>query len=163
MGFRLPKTREMLRREAASWLARLQGGRDPHVERKFDRWYAEPRHAAAFDRVRSSYEQAGLLRHSATAGSDGNEPMIRGREWRTRPALAAAAAVIVLAPIGALLIRQVAMPFGRSEVLMLMTRVGEIRQVDLADGSRVTLDTTTRVDVEIRRSQRNAHLRYGRT
>ena len=41
-------------------------------------------------------------------------------------------------------------------------RVGEIRHVELADGSRLTLDTATKVDVEIGRSGRGAHLRYGR-
>ena len=54
----------MLRREAAGWLARLQSGRDPGVEAKFSRWYeADPAHAAAFERVRRSYDQAGLLRN----------------------------------------------------------------------------------------------------
>ena len=45
---------------------------------------------------------------------------------------------------------------------MLMTQVGEIRQIELADGSKVTLDSASKVDVEIGPSRRSAHLRYGR-
>ena len=68
----------------------------------------------------------------------------------------------VLIPIGLALFRDGGLPFGGTDIVMLMTRVGEIRQVELADGSRVTLDTATKVVVEIGRSRRSAHLRYGR-
>ena len=163
MELRLPKTRGMLRREAANWLARLQSGRDPDVERKFERWRkADPRHAEAFNRVRRSYERAGLLRHSHMVASGELEPASTAPRWQPRPALAAAAAVIVLVPIAALLVRTGELPFGSTDTVMLMTAVGEIREVSLADGSKVTLDTSTKVDVEIGRSRRSARLRYGR-
>ena len=162
MGLRLPKTNGMLRREAASWLARLQSGRDPDVERKFRQWHeADPRHAAAFESVQRSYEQAGLLRHSRVVGSRVLEPQVRRTEWRPRPALAAAVATAVLVPVAVLFVRGGVLP-GSPDTMMLMTAVGEIRQVNLPDGSRVTLDTATKVDVEIGRSRRTAHLRYGR-
>jgi transmembrane sensor len=152
----------MLRREAATWLARLQSGRDPDVECKFRRWHdADPRHAAAFDRVRRSYEQAGLLGHSPSVSAE-HKPAIRRSEWKPRPALAAAAAIVVLVPTGVLLVRGGVLPFGGTDALMLMTSVGEIKQVNLADGSTVTLDTSTKVEVEIGRSRRSAYLRYGR-
>jgi transmembrane sensor len=150
----------MLRRDAANWLARLESGRDPAIDRKFQRWRdADPRHAAAFDRARQVYEQAGLLRLSPTVGSGRHELAIQKPKWKP---LAAAAAIVVLAPIGILISRSDGLSFGSTDSLMLMTSVGEIRQVNLADGSRVTLDTSTKVDVEIGRSHRRAHLRYGR-
>lgn len=162
MGLRLPKSKGMLRREAAGWLARLQSGHDPDIERKVQQWReADPRNAAAFDRVRRSYERAGLLRHSSIAFSDQHEPAIRKPEWKPLPALAAAAAIFVLVPIGALIVAGI-LPFGRADAMMLTTGVGEIRQVELGDGSKVTLDTATKVEVEVGRSRRNAHLRYGR-
>jgi len=152
----------MLRREAATWLARLQSGRDPDIERKFQQWReTDPRRAAAFDRVRRSYEQAGLLRHSPIAVSRQHAPAVRKPEWKPLPALAAAAAVVIAVPIGALIVGGI-LPIGRANAMMLMTKVGEIRQVELADGSKVTLDTATKVDVEVGRSRRSAHLRYGR-
>jgi len=162
VGFRLPKTRGMLRREAANWLARLQSGRDPDIERKFRHWHADPRHAAAFARVRGSYEKAGLLRHSPILHSDQCEPPVRTPGWRPLPALAAAAAILILVPVGLVALRDRGLAFAGTDSLMLMTQVGEIRQVELADGSKVTLDTATKVDVEIGRSRRTAHLRYGR-
>jgi transmembrane sensor len=161
VGFRVPKTSAMLRREAAAWLARLQSGRGPNVERKFERWReSNPAHAAAFDRVRQSYEQAGLLRHSPNMVQREHASPIHSPEWK--PALAAAVAVIVLVPIGTFLVRGGLLRFGGTDAVMLMTSVGEIRQVTLADGSTVTLDTSTKVDVEIGPSHRGAHLRYGR-
>lgn len=153
----------MLRRRAARWLARLQGGPNPGIEREFQKWRdADPRHSAAFDRVRRSYEQAGLLRHSPIVASGRHDPVIRKAEWRARPALAAAAAIALLVPIGAVLLRGGVPMFGGSDALILMTSVGEIRQVGLADGSSVTLDTATSVEVEIGRSRRTAHLKHGR-
>lgn len=163
MGFHLFKTRGMLRREAASWLARLQSGRDPDTERKFQKWRdADPRHAAAFHRVQQSYEQAGLLRHSPAVASSLHGAVLPKREWQLRPALAAAMAVAVFVPVAVVIFRDGGSPFANTGAVMLMTRVGEIRQVELADGSKVTLDTATKVDVEIGRSRRSAHLRYGR-
>jgi transmembrane sensor len=163
VGIRLPKTKGKLRRVAASWLARLQSDRDPDVQRKFHRWRdADPRHAAAFDRVNHSYGQAGLLRHSPLAGSSQLQPIVKKQEWTLRPALAAAAAIVILVPAGVMLFRDGNPSFGGTEAVMLMTSVGEIKQVDLADGSKVTLDTATKVELEIDRSHRSARLRHGR-
>jgi transmembrane sensor len=163
VAFRLPKTKGMLRRDAATWLARLHSRRDPDVERKFRQWHdADPSHAAAFNRIRRTYEQAGLLRYSPIVSPGGQEPTTQRPEWKPRPALAAAAAIAMLVPIGVFLVRGNMFPFGGTEAVMLMTSVGEIKQVTLADGSTVTLDTSTKVDVEIGRSRRGAHLKYGR-
>lgn len=163
MEFRLPKPRWLLRRRAAALLAQMQGGHSPEVERKLKKWCdADPRHAAAFQRVRKSYEEAGIFRHSAMAALPQLEPAARKSEWKPLPALAAAVAIVVLVPVGIVLVRGGGSPFRATEAVMLMTSVGEIREFDLADGSKVTLDTATKVDVEIGRSHRSAHLRYGR-
>lgn len=161
MALRLPKTSGMLRREAASWLARLQSGRDPAVQTKFQRWRdADPSHAAAFERVSRNYELAGLLRDSPAFAQPVEQP--RQRQMRKpRYALAAAAALAVLVPAGLLLVRN-PLGFGATEMLMLSTNVGEIRSVKLSDGSRITLDTATKVQVEIGRSARKARLASGR-
>jgi transmembrane sensor len=153
----------MLRREAANWLARLHSGRDPQIEAKIRPWQdADPRNAAAFERVRRSYEQAGLLRHSPAASplprSSPDEAPRRAPAY----ALAAAAALVFLIPAGLLLLRSSGSPFAATDVLMLATSVGEIRQVTLGDGSKVTLDTNTRLNVEIGPSRRRARLTQGR-
>jgi len=153
----------MIRREAALWIARLQSGRDPHIELKFERWHdSDPRHSAAFDRVRRSYEQAGLLRHSPLARRGEAQAAIARSAWSARPALAAALAILLLVPAGLVLFSSGSLSFAGAKTLMLMTSVGEIKQVELADGSRVTLDTSTRLEIDVGRSRRTAHLKYGR-
>ena len=150
----------MLRRNAAAWLARLQNGPDPDVERRFRAWRdADPRHAEAFDRVRASYEKAGLLRHSSLLVSSGE---LRGHAPARQPVAALAAAVALALLVGIALIAARTMGRSGTEAVMLATPVGEIRQVVLRDGSRVTLDTATRVGVEIGKSDRSARIDYGR-
>lgn len=152
----------MLSREAANWLARLQSGREPDIQRKFQRWRdSDPRHAAMFERIHRRYEQAALLRHSTVLKRREHEPA-GNRQWRARPALAAAAAMVLIVLAGAFLLVHRRTPFAGTEAVMLTTGVGEIRQVDLADGSRVTLDTDTKVDVQIGHSDRHARVQYGR-
>ncbi len=161
MAVRIPKTRGMLRRSAASWLARLQSGRDPDIERKFQRWHnADPRNAAAFDRVRRTYDQAGLLINSPSIAAPECEPAVRKPQW-SRPALAAAVALLVMVPAAVLLFCGGVL-VGGTNVVMLITNDGEIKQINLADGSKLILDTATRVDVAIGRTGRRATLRYGR-
>jgi transmembrane sensor len=153
----------MLRREAATWLARLQSGGDPDVERKFRRWHdADPRNAAAFERIGRTYDQAAVLRHSAAVAGQSNE-LARHTPVRTpRYAFAAAAALAALVPAGILILSRGPSMFGGTEVLMLATQVGEIRSVKLSDGSKLTLDTATKVEVELSRSARKARLKSGR-
>ena len=161
MRLTLPRTRGMLRREAATWLARLQSGREPGAEHEFRKWYeADPAHAAAFDRVKRSYEQAGLLRQSAQAYA-APEPQGARRAATQRYAWAAAGALAAVIPVVILVSGHA--PFLRdTNAVMLVTGVGEIRRVALEDGSEVTLDTSTSLEVEIGRSRRRAELKKGR-
>lgn len=154
----------MLRREASTWLARLEGGSSPEIEKAFRRWYeANPAHAAAFERVRRSYASAGLLRHSELARERSFAPETPPASLpQPRWALAAAIAVALLVP-GAILVTQGGLsPAGTRNALLLASAVGEIRQVVLADGSKVTLDTATKVEVQLGRSERRAIVREGR-
>lgn len=158
MGWRFPKTKGMSRREAARWLARLQSGRDPAVESKFERWYqAHPAHADAFDRVRRSYEQAGLLRHSPLAARAGPNS-IEDQKVSKQFAFAAAIAAILLVPMALIVSHET----GAARTMLLVTAVGEIREVHLADGSKITLDTSTDLRIELGPASRRALLNRGR-
>jgi transmembrane sensor len=162
MQLRLPKTEAMLRREAASWLARLQSGRDPDIALKVEQWRArDARHAAAFERICRTYDQAALLRHSQLA-SDRRAVAQRPIPQQRRFALAAAAAAVVLVPAGALMLGRAMSTIRGTEAVLLATQLGEIRSVALGDGSRVTLDTATTVQVEVGRSRRMVRLKSGR-
>lgn len=154
----------MLRREASTWLARLECGGGPEVEQAFRRWYeADPAHAAAFERVRRSYVSAGLLRHSEHARERSLSPQtIPVSSPPPRWAIAAALAAVLLVP-GAILVLQGGLsPIEARNTLLLATAVGEIRQVALEDGSKITLDTATRIEVDLGRSERRAVVREGR-
>ena len=157
---KLPRSRNMLRNEAARWVARLQSGRDPRTEERFRKWVERsPAHAEAFDRISRSYSRAGLLRESALV--DRRAPAAGERPRTPRYALAAAASVAVIVS-GVAVLGSGRTLFASGDVLMLATRVGEIRQVTLGDGSTITLDTGTSVAVEIGRSRRKARLGRGR-
>jgi transmembrane sensor len=159
---KLPKSKERLRREASNWLARLQSSREGDAELKFRRWYeADRAHAEAFDRVRKSYDSAGLLRE---LGARGERPAAGAGAPRqaTRHRFAAAAAIALLLA-GALTLTggRILWP-GPTDVLMVTTAVGEIRAVRLADGSRVILDTASSLELEVSRTKRHAVLKRGR-
>lgn len=152
----------MLRREAARWLARLQSGRDPDVQSKFRQWCDSDRaNAAAFERVRQSYELAGLLRQSSGAIPAEVSAPAASRSPRAAYALAAATAFVVVA-VAVIVVLGGKLLTGGTEAVMLTTRVGEIRSIRLSDGSRVTLDTATSVEVDIDRAHRGARLEHGR-
>jgi transmembrane sensor len=153
----------MLRREAATWLARLQSGRDPDVQRKFEQWRdRDARNAAAFERVSLTYHQAAVLRYSTALSGPSRVPEPQLPVRTPRYALAAAVALAVLVPAGLLVLSPSPFALGGTEVLMLATRVGEIRSVKLSDGSNLTLDTATSIEVEMSRTVRKARLTSGR-
>jgi transmembrane sensor len=149
----------MMRREAAQWLSRLQSGRDPDARAKFETWYSDPAHADAFDRVQGSYQRSGLLRHSSAY-----LPQMSGYpspSTEAAPVFAfAVAATLALVAIGLILRGGPLMP--RTDAVMLKTNVGEIRRVALSDGSSVTLDSSTRVEIEVGKRTRTARVKYGR-
>ncbi|HEV8407207.1 MAG TPA: FecR domain-containing protein [Sphingomicrobium sp.] len=154
----------MLRSEAAGWLARLQSRRDPEVEQKFQRWRDhDPAHAEAFERVAASYQQAGLLRYSALASSSaGAAPRPARSRTPSYVWAAAAAALIVLVSAGLYGVLGRGLWTSGTEAVMLSTKIGEIRSVRLSDGSKVTLDTATSLEVEISRMGRRALVKGGR-
>lgn len=153
--------------QAAMWFARMQGpGRDA-AQLEFERWRAaDPAH-------REAYAEA-ERRWQATLGLAGTEmgrarrlPQRRPPLWQlpaARPAFALAAIVLVLLA-GFWLVRQ---PGGKPSGTLVaasepqLTRVGEIRILKLADGSTVTLDTDSAIDVRMSADARVVRLTRGR-
>lgn len=140
---------QRVRAEAAAWIARLHGpNRSRELEDGFRRWLAEsPEHAAEFELATDVWnETAGVPYHALS------------RPHRARPgrrvgwSIAAGLAATVLAVVW------VAHWLGRS---IVSTGVGEQKTVTLADGTRVTLNTDTRLVVRYSRSTREVTLRYG--
>ena len=139
--------------EASAWLSRLQGpNRSATVEAAFKAWLAEsPAHARAYARVADIWDiipgAAGLNRRNEDSAY--RKP-VRARRlaWL---AAAAACIMVVAASVG----------WWQLRVPVYQTAVGEVKLVTLADGTRLTLNTDTRLAVEFDRHQRLIRLERG--
>jgi transmembrane sensor len=125
---------EEARVEAAAWIARLRDERrGPEVETELREWLGESEeHQRAFNRMTQVWQQAGKIRmRSQTDVSTAK------RRSRFAPWAAALAAALVLAVITSVYWRDNA----------LTTTVGQQEVHMLRDGTRVLLNTDTRIEV----------------
>lgn len=158
VGAELP---EPVRAEAAVWLALLHSDtRSAEVEQGFRVWLsAHPSHALAFERMTNAWEAAGGVRRAAIdaiakraqRSEDRLEPKPRRR---IALAVAASLAGCALVGLGALVLRP-------STDQVISTALGERRSVQLADGSRLVLNTDTLVSVSFDAAKRSVTLRRG--
>ena len=138
---------------AVEWAVKLDRGLSEAERQELDRWLVQdPRCLGALARVQAIWvhaERAQVLK--------GADRLVIGAPWyrlappRRRWALAAAIAMSLL---GAKLWLDFAAEHPS-------TAVGEIRQIPLEDGSRVTLDTGSRVDVQYKAQTRLITLERG--
>ena len=184
MSLSLAKSEDELAREAAEWEARL--GREPVRDADlaaFDDWLAQsPDHATAFADL-----QVRLAELEDAAGLEKADALLAEarayREPRSHSApggipvwgwSAIAAALLVslvslglisaglLGPAGSEPSSGTQIAVGDGQTLDLATSVGEIRAVTLADGSMVTLDTASQLDVRLTQDRRSLVLAQGR-
>lgn len=139
-------------REAAVWMTLLRSpDRTAKIERGFRRWLtANSSHAAAFEKVSTAWEATGALPRG---------PFPRLSRWQRagfrQGFLQAATAVVSLAVvtiIGAFIYQRGA---------GVSTEIGEQRMLTLQDGTRVYLNTDTRVVVNYQDRQRAVELKSG--
>ncbi|XHS79317.1 FecR domain-containing protein [Burkholderiaceae bacterium UC74_6] len=138
--------------EAAVWVARLHGpSRSPRVEKEFQTWARRsPVHRRAFERCTDVWQDAAGVTLSTYATATDLRPRRRGGYVVSTVGLAAVltiAAVLILRPW--------------LSASAFETGVGEQRTVVLADGSRMSLNTATRVRVDFSRAQRNIQVLDG--
>ena len=140
--------------EAAEWAIRSQGRELSAAERaELDQWLEEsPRHRGAF--LRASAAWVDLDRLAAMAGSQGEldsdeRPPPRTKNW----AFAAGMAVLMLG----------AMPawWAARHHNVYTSEAGQVRHVDLADGSNMVLNTETRATVQYDDAHREIELAKG--
>lgn len=153
---------EPVRAEAAVWLALLHSDtRSAEVEEGFRAWLAtHPSHARAFERMTNTWETAGGVRRTAV---DAITKRTQRSEDRLEPpprrrialAVAASLAGCALIGLGALVLR----PTSTDQVIA--TALGERRSVQLADGSRLVLNTDTQVSVDFDTTERSVILHRG--
>jgi len=140
---------EETRVEAATWISRLRDEqRGPEVEAKLREWLGESEeHQRAFDRMTQVWQQAGKIRLRAQTEITSSPR----RRSRFSPWAAAAAAAVVLMVISSLYWRDNA----------FTTAVGQQRVRVLRDGTRVLLNTDTRIEVNYDKHARRVRLVRG--
>jgi transmembrane sensor len=148
-----------VRAEAAAWVARLHSsGRTRALEEGFKRWLqADPAHALAFELATRAWELGGsipagalprIARPSPTDGAVGS------RSRLLSPPRLGLAAILCFAVIGALFMLN-------RERSTVTTQVGEQRMLTLEDGSRIFLNTDTKLSVHYDQDRRLVQLAEG--
>ena len=149
--------------QAEHWFARLRSEDCTPMERlSFQHWRTRPENATAYRQTEALWRDAGDLKHHASIEALSAEVLAQTAPRRgfarwsgLSRSLALAASVAMVA---------VALGFGR--VMMeggsvYATGLGEQRTVALQDGSRVTLNTDTRLKVNFSESRRDLVLLSG--
>jgi transmembrane sensor len=148
-------------REASAWMARLRGTPTQEDRAAFQSWQlADPLHAAAYARLTRRWQ--GQL--SKIAQTPTGRARDLGRQ-RPRPRLQKAFAATACALIAVAVIFLGPSLFSgpaTAQTSRFETGPGEIKTVTLADGSHVTLDTRTIVDVVIDARTRRLTIAQGR-
>lgn len=143
------ETGAALRREAAGWFARMRGPEAERWRTEFEAWFAVAEHRAAYNRASEVFGLGKLLR------DEGGFVELPRRAFARN--VVAGAATAGLLGAGGWLART---GRGRQDGIVA-TRRGEIRAVALADGSTATLDTETRLALQIG-AERRVTLVHGR-
>jgi transmembrane sensor len=158
-----------VRREAAAWFARLRADDVSEREREgFQRWLADDsRHRSAYERLEALWSSLGAHADHPEIGKALHESdILRKSPAKTQrnvrraqsPAWLAVAALLVVALAGGWFAWRMQQP----EVLIYATGVGEQRTLMLEDGSRVTMDTDTRLSASFSAKSRRLVLKQGR-
>jgi len=139
------------RAEAATWIARLHDEQpDPDLEAELQSWLGESEeHRRAFNRMTQVWERAGKIRMRAC---DNVSASHRGRRARFSPWAATMAASLVLVVFTAAY-------YWRDSALV--TGVGQQQVRLLRDGTRVVLNTNTRIEVNYDEHVRRVRLIRG--
>jgi transmembrane sensor len=138
------------REEAADWISRASRGLSAEERTELRRWRASPANARALQQLSALWNEMDVLRElssvfpePAASKPDSTAP---GQRWR--PAIAAAVVLVTLTTVFALQ-RYVSEqpPVARASGGDFTTAVGEQRNVPLPDGSLLSINTASQVQV----------------
>lgn len=157
-----PALPEEVRAAAACWVAQLHDEeRHPDLEARVDVWLGESdQHRLAFARLTRAWERAGKLQsHGSSAVSGGR--VTGGREAaraqvRTRRHVAPWATLVA-----ATLVLAVGAAVYTFDDHAIVSGIGERRVRLLPDGTRVALNTNTRIEVNYKKAERRIRLVRG--
>lgn len=143
---------DAITQQAAAWFARLRADDVTGADRTaFQRWLQQDlEHRAAYERFEHFWSKSGEY-----AGEPAVAKAMEGAKKSWRPWLWTTAASIALAVVAATFL------LSRQNDGMHATRVGERETIELQDGSQVTLNTNTKLQVEFSAAQRLVRLDRG--
>jgi transmembrane sensor len=148
--------------EAAEWRLRLAGDPSLGSSPEYLQWCANPRNARAREAVGQAWSSVGALDTAPEVLEFRRHSLARlrragGRRWQTRTVRRAAVA-LVIAAIGA-----TALYLNLHHSTSYKTDIGERRIVALPDGSRISMDSATRLRVTYQKTARSITLERGRS
>ncbi len=147
------ETAEAIDVEATKWVSRMDRGLTDEEEAALAKWLsADTRRQGAFARAKAVWgnlDRAQVFRIADEIRRTPDRPRARGAKLVV---YATAALLLIMAGVSGWF------GYNRNRVT---TIVGEIRQVPLADGSRVTLDTRSQIKVEFASANRFVRLESG--
>ena len=147
--------------EAAAWIAHLHGpNRTPESQQRFQAWQARsPAHREAFERCTDVWQEVALSGATAFRNQPEYRPPSAPRtstRWRAGARVWTTA--IVGAPTCALAL---VLALHWQGTHTYLTHVGEQRVVMLDDGSRMTMNTDTKLRVDFGQKQRSVAIEQG--
>ena len=160
MEHRSRSQRELIKDEAAQWVARLSDPAcDAQTRAAFEVWRdADPAREAAFERESATWEALDRLRALRPANPAPDPDLLAPhRKPAPRPVIrwvSAACGAVAFVSVGALLVNS----FSSTAYA---TGVGERRVIVLSDGSRVELNTDSKIVVHFHRGVRQVDLVRG--
>lgn len=144
-------------KDAAAWVARLGSDQRTRAdEEAFDAWRADPANAAAFDDHAQLWDGLGALGADAEARA-----ILLGEPASRRPTVNRRTALAGVTAAAAATAAAVVLPRVDDWRGVYHTRKGQQRQVILSDGSRLMLDTDTRLRVSFSDAERRLTLERG--
>lgn len=150
---------------AGEWLVRRQGDASPMVEKAFAAWVAvDRRHRIAYEQAERDWQDSGQLVRSEIGRTRklGRAPFLMRHNTHVA---AASLGVVAMLGIGTAGLLQYGSPVAlvsSAQAAIYDTQLGEIRTLSLPDGSQLTLDTATRVEVVLSSGERRVSLERGR-
>lgn len=135
----MPRTREQIEAEAIDWAIRLRDA-GPREWEEFTSWLeADPRHRQTYDEVALAEQEWGCLPRITPRAVAVPHPSARPRWMDRRAFIAAGAAAFLVASVTVLSKR------GAGSDYVIETAPGERRSVELADGSHIDMNGSTRL------------------
>ncbi len=152
---------------AADWWQRVREG-TPEDLIALNQWLEEDdRHRIAFEHVRTSWESLSEFHVAPEILRMRTQYLSRAeKKWRDRLGAGSptrrGASALAAAAVGAAIVVPVVLFFGHRDIRSIVTGLGEQRVLVLSDGSRVTMDANSRLEVNFDGELRRLTLAKGR-